>query len=154
MDQCDSVFGELVTSAHAPLQAAHSLLLTDGRPSSAKFPFTFPRRLEASLRGLKWCDEDVVGWDRRLVPVPGVPVCLADSCLSDCEYVSSDLTVLLFLAVWTPLRLCPAAGRCPGDKFLTSTAAKCLFRFSWFGLIYLMHLPKTPVIFFLCLLFF
>lgn len=76
------------------------------------------------------------------------PVCPSVWLTAVCLTVSSDLTVLLFLAVWTPLRLRPAAGRCSGDKFLTSTAAKCLFQFSLVGLIYLMHLPNTPVIFF------
>lgn len=80
-------------------------------------------------------------------PSPGLPVCLADSCLSDCEYASSDLTVFCFLAVWTPLCLRPAAGSCFRDKFLASTAAKCLFEFSWVGFIYLIYLPHTPVSF-------
>lgn len=58
------------------------------------------------------------------IPSPGVPVCLADSCLSDREYVSSDLTVFCFLAVWTPLCLRPAAGRCFRDKFLASVSVQ------------------------------
>lgn len=76
------------------------------------------------------------------------PMCPSVWLTAVCPTVNTCLQTRLCFCFWLSDHLSVCVLLLEGVlEFLTSTAAKCLFQFSWVGLIYLIHLPNTAVIF-------